>query len=175
MARKEPYTAARQKRNQRSYMKKVAEHRCVTCGKPDERTLSGRVYCQECYDRHKAGASPRKPRSAAQSEQEKQDKREWEARCKSLQMCVRCGEKDKYTVNGHRLCKRCSERKNQNQREHYDHEKMSSYYKSRRDAWRQQGLCTYCGGEKEEQNKMLCIDCRVKARMQRRKREADKQ
>ena len=163
-------TEAHKNRNKRSYQKKVNEHRCVTCGKPDERTLSGRVYCQVCWDRHRANASPRKKRSPEQQAKENADKREWQAKCLEIQICTRCGRKDKHTVNGHLLCSICAAKKNKWQHEHWNSEEKSKYYKNRRNQWREQGLCTYCGGKKEEPDKMLCIDCRVRARMRRTKR-----
>ena len=121
--------------------------------------------------RETANAAPRKKRTRAQQQKENQDKRDWQARCRELQMCTRCGEKDKRTVNGMALCARCAAKKNKQQRENYDNEAMNAYSKARRDAWREQGKCTYCGGKKEDPNKMLCIDCRVRAKMQRHRRE----
>ena len=31
------------------YQRMKAEHRCVSCGKQDARTLNGRVHCDRCY------------------------------------------------------------------------------------------------------------------------------
>ena len=170
MATEEEKRAKHYERNKRSYQKKVNERRCTCCGKQDERTLSGRVYCVECYERHKANASPRKKRTRQQQLDENQTRREWEARCRQVQICVKCGTKDKYTINGHRTCMRCTALKNKQQRAKYDKQKSSDYRKTRRDKWREQGRCTYCGGKKEEPDKAMCIDCRVKARMQRIRR-----
>lgn len=157
-------------RHHRHYQKMVDEKRCTCCGKQDERTLSGRVYCMDCYKRHKANASPRKKRTKAQQDEENKTRREWQEMCRKLHMCVNCGAKDRYTINNHRLCLKCSTKKNSQQRAKYDKQKASEYTKKRRDAWREQGRCTYCGGKKEEPDKVMCIDCRVKARMQRIKR-----
>ena len=166
-------TEAHLKRNKRAYQKKVDEHRCVTCGKQDERTLQGLRYCLECRDRHKANANPRKPKTDEYRERHNADKREWRRKCIELGICSCCGVRDKHTVEGHEFCSRCAARKNKWQREHWNKDKKSEYHKSRRDAWREQGLCTYCGKPKEEPDKMLCIDCRVRARMRYRKRRAD--
>ena len=158
-------TEAHKARNKRSYLKHVREMKCVTCGKQDERTLTGRVYCQECTDRHKANASPRKPRSEEQRKQESANKKAWKERLLALGACTQCGTKDKRTVKGMHLCVTCAAKKRRSQRAHWDNEKNNAYMKARRDAWRAQGLCTYCGGKREEPEKMLCVDCRVKARM----------
>ena len=93
---------------------------------------------------------------------------------RDLQACISCGTKDKRTVNGYGLCVICAAKKRKWNKEHRDKAANSAYMKARRDKWREQGLCTYCGGKREEPDKMLCIDCRVKARMKRRKREYKK-
>ena len=167
-------TEAHRKRNIRAYQKKVAEHRCVTCGKQDERTLAGMVYCQVCRDRHRANASPKKPRTQEQRERENANKRDWTARFRSLKACIVCGTKDKRTVNGYGLCAICAAKKRKWGHEHRDLEAERAYAKARRDKWREQGLCTYCGGKRDEPDKMLCTDCRVKARMKKRKRKYQK-
>lgn len=163
--RKEPCTESKIARNKRSYQKKRDEHRCVCCGKPDERTLRGLAYCKECTERHRANASPRKKRTPEQNAEENQNKREWHARCKELQICIRCGNKDKRTVNGLAMCAICAAKANMSHRRNYDVVAMRAYGKARRDAWREQGRCTYCGGKKEDADKRLCIDCQVRARL----------
>lgn len=168
-------TEAHKRRNQRSYLKKVAENRCVCCGIQDERTLSGLRYCRECMERHRANASPRKPKTPKQREAENADKREWRSELIRLHACISCGTKDRRTtVNGYELCVRCAAKKRKWQQDHKDLEKQREYAKARRDRWRELGRCTYCGGSKEEPDKMLCIDCRVKAKMKRIKREVKK-
>ena len=163
-------TEAHKERNKRHYLKRVREKKCVTCGKQDERTLSGRVYCQECETRHRANASPRKPRTEEQKREESANKKAWKERLLALGACTQCGTKDKRTVRGMHLCVICAAKKSRSQKKHWDKGKQSAYMKSRRDAWREQGRCTYCGGRKEEPEKMLCVDCRVKARMRYRAR-----
>ncbi|MBP5709995.1 MAG: hypothetical protein J6W84_03355 [Bacteroidales bacterium] len=167
-------TEGHRNRNKRHYLKKVSEHKCVTCGKQDERTLAGMRYCQECRDRHRANASPKKKRTPEQRKRENDDKRAWYAMCVEKMMCVQCGRKDKHTVNGHRYCAICQEKKNKRNREKWDSEEKAAYHKNRRDKWREQGLCTCCGGKKEEPDRMMCIDCRVKAKMNRLRRQAEK-
>ena len=121
MARHEPYTPAKKATNKRSYQKKLKEQRCVCCGKQDELTLDGHSYCRECRERHKANASPRKPRTPEQLKRENQDKHEWYLRCAELQVCVKCGKKDKHTVQGHRYCALCQGKRNKMQREKWNH------------------------------------------------------
>lgn len=164
-------TEAKKKQNKRAYLRKISEHRCVNCGKQDERTLQGFIKCKACVARNKANASPRPKRTPEQQAKSTQDKRDWIQRCKDVQMCIRCGTKDKHTIAGHRLCLICAGKDNKRQRETRDKERVNESNKSRRDSWREHGLCTYCGGKKEEPDKAMCIDCRVRARMNYRARQ----
>lgn len=158
-------------RNAKYYRQRVNEHRCANCGKQDERTLQGRVYCQSCYEKRKARRAKPTPE---QREMERQNKRDWYNLCKSHQMCVRCGTKDKRTVNGHTTCVMCAAKANKRRKESYDSAVVCARDKARREMWREQGLCTCCGRKKEEPNKAMCIDCRVAARLRSaaRKRKA---
>ena len=159
-------TEGKLRRNKRHYQKMIDEGRCVCCGKTDERTERGLRYCLECAERHK-NAYKRKPKSAKQRKRENADKREWREKCLRLGICSACGTKDKRTVNGYEFCVTCAAKKNKWQRDHYDKEKKNAYYKARRDKWREQGLCTYCGGKKEDSDMMMCINCRVRVKMKR--------
>ena len=165
-------TEAHKARNRRAYQKKVDEHRCVHCGKPDERTLRGLRYCQKCMDKRRA--KPRAPRTPKQRAQENADKRAWYKMCIDKHICVQCRRKDKHTVDGHAFCAICQGKKNKKQREKWNSSEQAAYCKNRRDRRREQGLCTYCGREKEEPDKMLCIDCRVKAKLKRLRKKAAK-
>lgn len=93
---------------------------------------------------------------------------------RKLHACTVCGTKDKRTVNGHGFCAICAAKKREWNRKHRDLEAERAYDKARRDKRREQGLCTYCGGKRDEPDKMLCTDCRVKARMKKRKMEYKK-
>ena len=163
-------TEGKRLRNLRHYQKMIDEGRCVCCGRPDERTKRGLRYCLECSERHKENASPRKPKSKKQRNEDNATKREWRLKSIELGICSICCTKDKRTVNGYELCGKCAAKKNKWQREHYNSESQKAYHKARRDKWREQGLCTYCGGRREEPDKMLCIDCRVRAKMKRMRR-----
>lgn len=156
----------------RAYMRKVQERRCVICGRQDERTLTGRVHCLECY-RKKQARRPRQKRTPEQQEIENESRREWEARRVELQLCAKCGAKDKNTVNGHRLCLRCTAMKRVYAANKYDPERRSEYIRKRRDRFRAEGRCTRCGGKREDANKAMCVDCRVRARLNRRRRQAN--
>lgn len=158
--------------NLRAYQKKVAEHKCVTCGKQDERTLSGRVRCQACFDKYKVH---RTPKSRKKRNEENADKREWCAILKSLHACTRCGTKDKRTINGFATCTVCAAKHRRWQSNCEDKERKHERTKKLRDMRREKGLCTNCGKKKrQEPEKMLCIDCRVRSRMNEWKRKQKK-
>lgn len=72
-------------------------HRCVSCTKKDNRTLSGRVFCQTCSEKAK-----KYPSNIKKSEQlkKKRDER------KAAGLCVNCGaERD----SKFKLCEKCRE------------------------------------------------------------------
>lgn len=43
-------------------IKMKAEHKCIICGKVDERTLSGKTTCNICFGKQKENRICRKPR-----------------------------------------------------------------------------------------------------------------
>ena len=162
----------RKKRRKKYYAKKRAERRCVSCGKQDERTLSGRTYCAECYAKRYVPYSQRKPRTPERREIENADKRAWAKMYRDAGMCLRCGAKDKRTVNGKGLCMWCATKVNGEARKRRaeNKEKYNEYGKNRREKWKEEGLCSCCGGKKEEPDKKMCIDCRVRYRLAKKRR-----
>jgi len=161
--------------NLRAYQKKVAEHRCITCGKQDERTLSGKVRCNACFEKYREISRRRKPKTREQRDKENADKRAWAAKLKSLHACTRCGTKDKRTLNGYTTCAICAAKHRRWQRNCEDKERKHERTKKLRDLRREQGLCPNCGGKREEPDRVLCIDCRVRARMNDWRRKQAKQ
>lgn len=162
----------RRKRRQRAYYaRRRAEGKCVRCGKQDERTQSGLVYCAECVENRK----PRKPkkRTAERREIENKDKREWRQMAKDKGICVSCGAKDKYTVAGKAHCIYCSTKINARlrQRRIENGDLLREQAKARRDKWREQGRCSSCGGRKEEPRYNMCIDCRMRHKLSKMRRE----
>lgn len=71
------------------YEKRKREHVCARCGKADEQTLSGRVYCAECAEKYNQRTRERRDRRIAEG------------------VCIRCGESDERTAEGHTECKVC--------------------------------------------------------------------
>ena len=163
-------TERQKEANLRAYQRKVAEHRCITCGKQDERTLSGRVRCQACFDKYRAKSHGNTPKTREKRDAENADKRAWTAKLKSLHACTRCGTKDKRTLNGFSTCMICAAKHRRWQQTSEDKERKHARLKKLRDWRREQGLCTNCGGRREEPDKVLCVDCRVRARMNEWKR-----
>lgn len=64
------------------------QHRCLCCGKQDERTLVGYVACTKCVERQ----------------------RQYRQKRKSLHLCLKCGTQDERTLAGKTCCAFCSKR-----------------------------------------------------------------
>ena len=80
------------------------KNKCVKCGKKDERTLSGKIYCEECAIKYK---EYKKAHKKPLTEEQKAHNREWlkkhreERKAKGL--CPYCG---KPAVNGTVRCEK---------------------------------------------------------------------
>ena len=149
------------------YLKRVSEHRCIRCGVIDEWTLQGHVRCVECNA--KTHVKQPKPLSEEKRAEKNANKREWKKRQKAAHVCLRCGEKDARTLDGMNYCLPCSRQIAAVAKKSYDSEHKNAWRKNRRENWRAEGRCTVCGCEKEEADKAMCINCRVKSRMYHRK------
>lgn len=150
--------------NKRAYMRKVAEGRCTNCGKIDDRTLAGHVRCETCNIKAHAGKAP-KQRTEEQRLQDNANRREWHRMRKAAHVCVECGRQDKRTLGGMSTCLFCATRRNKLARERRDQARVHELEVARREKWLAKGLCSQCGREKEEPDKNMCIDCRVKSRI----------
>lgn len=149
------------------YLQRISEHRCTRCGAIDDMTLQGRVKCAECSA--KANARKYKPLSEEKRAEKNANKREWKKRQKAAHVCLRCGEKDARTLDGMNYCLPCSRHIAAVVKKSYDSEHKNALRNARRESWRAEGLCSRCGGKKEEPDKAMCIDCRVKTRMDHRR------
>ena len=162
-------TAAARARNRRHYMKMIAEGRCVNCGKEDDFTRQGRARCFSCNAKQHAGQK-RKEMTREQRDRANADKREWERMRKEAHVCVACGRMDRRTVAGGGLCLRCATKKADRRRETRDFQREKELRDARRGRFREAGLCTECGGKKEDPEMALCATCRLKARLGTTKR-----
>lgn len=157
-------TAKKIAANKRAYMRKVAEGRCTNCGKIDDRTLAGHARCEACNIKAHAGKAP-KQRTEEQRLQDIENKREWYHMRKNAHVCVQCGRQDKRTLSGMSTCLFCATRRNKNARENRDKARDRETDAARKARWIAAGLCSTCGGEKEEPERAMCINCRVKSRL----------
>ena len=166
----------RKKRQKKYYAQKVAEHRCVQCGKQDERTLAGRIYCSACYQKRYVPYSERKPRTPERREIENADKRAWAKMHRDAGVCLRCGRKDKRTVNGKGLCLWCANKASAYARERRAEkgDKLNAQGRARRAKWVAEGRCSTCGGRKEEPDKRMCLNCRLRYRLAKARRDEKK-
>lgn len=81
----------------REYFKKRKEnHMCKACGSQDERTLSGKLYCESC----------------AIYENKRQGNRY--VKLLSEKRCACCGKQDDRTLSGKVHCKSCAEKEKVN-------------------------------------------------------------
>lgn len=76
--------------NNKKYIARRAAHLCTRCGKQDERTVSGRCLCSECWAKTQL------------SQQKRYNQR------KTNRLCVDCGAQDSYTKRGKTLCFACA-------------------------------------------------------------------
>lgn len=149
------------------YLQRVSEHRCIRCGIIDDLTLQGRIRCAECNA--KSHVIQPKPLTEEQRARKNENKREWRKRQSEAHVCFRCGEKDARTLDGRNYCLPCSRYMAALQKKNYDSEHKNALRNARRAEWKAAGLCSRCGGKKEEPDKAMCIDCTVKSRMTHRR------
>ena len=165
----------RRQRQRKYYAERRNAQKCVTCGKQDDRTLGGHVYCIECEKKRYKPYDPSK-RTEARRNAENADKREWANMLHAKHLCVNCGRKDKRTIDGKRQCLFCATKINNRAKERRktDGDRLRAITKARRDNWKQHGLCSFCGHELDDPKYRMCTDCRVRARLnhKRRSREA---
>ena len=69
--------------------------------------------------------------------------------------CVCCGGQDEDTLNGRTHCAFCAAKRRLYAKK-YNEKKMKLYYE-----WKAAGLCTRCGGERDNET-LLCNLCRKK-------------
>lgn len=127
----------------------------------------GRSRCAVCNAKHKR--PPRKQRTEEQRQEDNANKREWARMRKKAHLCVYCGAQDKRTLNGASSCLVCATKRSKKRRETWDYNHQKELRDARKQRWREAGLCSECGGEKEEPEKAMCIDCRVRHKMRKAK------
>lgn len=159
-------------KNKRHYMKMLAEGRCCSCGKADDRTRQGRARCAACNEK----AHPKKPRVRKDEERERDnaEKREWARMRKEAHVCVDCGRADKETIGGKSRCLQCLKKRAYRQKQQWDSGHEKELRDARREKWIAEGLCSSCGHEKEEPDKKMCITCRVRAKLRKQKHKIKK-
>ena len=119
----EEYAKAKQvKAARKRYDARVAEHRCVTCGAQDERTLAGRTRCAACYA--KAYKWPQRATDESRKSAALK-KREFRAAMKAEGRCMNCGAQDYLTLRGKPLCVACQRRRNRQQKDYRESGGMS--------------------------------------------------
>ena len=74
---------------------------------------------------------------------------------RSQHRCVKCGIKDERTLKGQWYCDFCAAKRRYYQTK-YNKRQMERYYERKLD-----GVCTMCGGERDN-NTLLCNSCREK-------------
>lgn len=124
----------------RLYRKRKENHCCTRCDEQDERTLSGEIFCKQCYEKQfEYRAKVYK------------DRYQW---YKGHKMCPRCGKQDAYTLGGRTYCYECAERERVRQglTAYIDPLLFSAAKKDRKDyskipreQFAERGLCSVCG------------------------------
>lgn len=128
------------------YQKMEPAGGCDRCGAVDERILAGKFYCEVC----------------AKKILTKQKERR--AYLRGQKRCIQCGGRDERTERGVTLCAGCA----QKQRELPSMERFVERYKEKQKKLRAErraaGVCTKCGGERDEPGFLMCTSCRGKQR-----------
>ena len=70
------------------HKKRKEQHRCLCCGKQDERTLVGYAACNKCVERQK----------------------QYRKKLKEQHRCTQCGEQDERTLSGLCFCNFCTKK-----------------------------------------------------------------
>lgn len=87
---------------------------------------------------------------------------------KKANLCTRCGGQDAYTLAGRFACARCTELINQNRMKFTQNpewkETRNNKRRSKRDEFRENGLCTICGERPPSPGYVRCEYCRAKQR-----------
>lgn len=158
--------------HKKRYLNLVQEHRCVQCGKSDERTLSGRTRCVECFA--KQCAKPQKPKTPEQRAITDANKKAWKELRRKNHLCTECGEKDAFTLNGRALCAVCANKAAVRRRKSYAKNPEPAKERARRYTAERAaaGLCTICGKKKADEGFKTCIDCRVRGRLKAARKRA---
>ena len=125
-------------------------HLCRDCKKQDAYTLGGRTRCAECAARH--AAYNRKSRERNPEKVREQNRAKYQ-RMKQAHKCTNCGR----PVNGRTICKVCSTRHNNAERQRAIERGMN---------WPrgEHGYCWLCNKAKAVEGKRLCPECMIKAR-----------
>lgn len=111
------------------------ETRIVNPGK----LISGMIKSCGCKKRE----SPKNSKSKEYRNEYMRELRKWR---KEHHVCLFCGEKDAYTMNGNRLCGNCSDKNNSRKRRTL--EKKETEPPIPREEWVSYGLCYTCGKNK---------------------------
>ena len=90
------------------YTERIEQHRCTRCGKRDERTLAGRIACEEC-----AAIQRARMYAYVTENHDKVRAREREKRAERLSkgMCLFCGRNP--AQEGRQLCGACARKRSE--------------------------------------------------------------
>ena len=136
----------------------------MSCGKADARTANGGARCAECNAKAHKDQKPRN-RTRQQLDEENTNKREWAHMRKAAHLCIECGTKDSRTINGKCQCLQCAKKRADQRREAWDYDHQKELRDARTARWKAAGLCSNCGGPREDETKAMCAVCRLKYRL----------
>lgn len=154
-----------------TYYKRKAAGVCTRCGKPDERTVKGRVLCAECAERRKKWEADHR----YDNYYHKKIPYTYIAR-KAAGVCTNCGASDERTQRGLVHCAKCAEldlmrnkRYGEENREYIGVRAKERYW-ARKDA----GKCVGCGKEDEltREGRAYCAVCIERIRKMKAEAEA---
>ena len=77
---------------------------------------------------------------------------------------------DSRTISGKCHCLQCAKKRSARQREQWDYGREKALRDARKARWKAAGLCSNCGGEREDETKAMCATCRLKYQLRTAKR-----
>ena len=93
--------------------------------------------------------------------------REYRDLLKRSHLCGYCKRQDAFTLAGRVLCAECAEKDRERQRRRRARDGGQGNrdrVRAAREAWRAEGMCSYCGKRKPEEGRALCGVCAARQR-----------
>lgn len=124
MAKLNVYQKKKIREQQKRYREKCKrEHRCVACGKSDERTLSGRIRCEVCAEKQRQ-SNKKWYRTEHGREVSRQKKKKLSYKRINRGVCIQCGKNPPKETSMY--CEECTRKSNERARRNRQRKAMKN-------------------------------------------------